>query len=174
MPDVSSCGKHIGMILLEWFTVHVCVFDQQLLVLKQNSPVCFWPPNRRQPGFDECRCRFVPTKMHLMAAQHTDDANRESSQAVMNSWLITNKQTNAKQLSDTHPPPMLILSSSSPSSALLKSFSDTSEWWTPSSRWPLSPGPLTLVHVDETETDEDICARVCVSGRTGGGHQFWC
>lgn len=109
MPDVSSCGKHIGMIILEWFTVHICVFDQQLLVLKQNSPVCSWPPNRRQPGFDECRCRFVTTKMHLMAAQHTGDANRESSQAVMNSWLITNNQTNAKQLSDTPPHAYFVL-----------------------------------------------------------------
>lgn len=45
----------------------------------------------------------------------------------------------------------------------------TLEWWT-SWRWPLSLRPRTLFHVDETETDENICARLGVSGDMGQWH----
>lgn len=115
------------------------------------STTSFWWWNKpsgvflatKQMEMDVCRQRFVTIKINLMEACYTQKM-----------WTVIQKKTT---------PPH----SSSPSSALLKSLPDTWEWWTSSLRWPFSLGPLTLVHVDETEMDEDL-VHMWVSGRMGG------
>lgn len=105
-------------------------------------------------------------------------------QDMMNFWLLPNNQTNIKQTTSIllcYSLPPILSSFLSLSSALLKNDSDTSEWWTPSMCWPFSFGlvthPPALVHVDETETDEDILQCVCMCGwrwgMVGGGVLQW-